>query len=201
MSVRPLVHAAAVTVVVDLHVRFYLTSCRRRCVTAGAVVRPLVGVSGGVTKVLEGVANTTRMFDKRARRKQRPHPRVFYGPHRVLRVYDPDEATLAAFVRSLNSGEFAKDVYMGGVSLADGALVVTDRRLMVVGNASGSLDLMLPWLSVAAVRRDAAGTVLTVVSASSRVGHTLRFDNPALATTALKLIEQSRPQRHAQVLV
>ncbi len=80
----------------------------RLCCCAGMVVRPLVGVSGGVTRLLEGVSNTATIFDKAAAQKVREYPRAFYGPGRVMRPYSADDALVAALVRKLDGSEVSK---------------------------------------------------------------------------------------------
>ena len=67
------------------------------------VVRPLVGVSGGVTRFLEGVSNTATLFDKEASKSVRSHPRAFYGQGRVMRQYKPGDALVASILRKLDS--------------------------------------------------------------------------------------------------
>ena len=69
----------------------------------GLVVRPLVGVSGGVTRFLEGVSNTATLFDKEASKSVRSHPRAFYGQGRVMRQYKPGDALVASILRKLDS--------------------------------------------------------------------------------------------------
>lgn len=52
--------------------------------------------------MLEGVSNTTNIFDKVIATRVRPHPRAFYGSGRVLKVYNAEDALAAAMVKRIN---------------------------------------------------------------------------------------------------
>lgn len=70
----------------------------------GVVVSPLMGVSGGLTKLFEGVSNTTRLFEVGSRGRVRPYGRAFYGSGRVLKRYSPEDAFIASVLKHVDHG-------------------------------------------------------------------------------------------------
>ena len=89
----------------DVVLKLFARECLIGGLSAGVVVSPLRGVSGGLTKLFEGVSNTTTLFDdKFVPSRVRPFPRAFYGSGRVLRPYSLEDSVIVASLRQIRAG-------------------------------------------------------------------------------------------------
>lgn len=132
----------------------------------GLVLEPLVGASGGVAKIVEGIANTSSALDPRHEltdARVRPR-RVFYGKHRVMRPYSRLDAFAKAALDvglSGSGGGGAAGAFVCAVTDGDACVVATSERVAVMDmSREWRLLLSVAWSEVSSVAYNEEGVLL-----------------------------------------
>eukprot|EP00743_Colponemidia_sp_Colp-15_P008438 GILK01009172.1.p1 GENE.GILK01009172.1~~GILK01009172.1.p1 ORF type:complete len:1282 (+),score=242.95 GILK01009172.1:355-3846(+) len=99
----------------------------------GTIVKPTAGVFDLASRTAEGIGNTARMSQARVMERKRP-PRVF-GVDGAMRMYDLMESSGRDYLTRVNRSKYRYDKLLYFAKLDSVAIVITDRRLLIIESA------------------------------------------------------------------
>jgi len=110
----------------------------------GAVIKPMVGFISFFTRVAEGITNTASVMLSGERKRLR-YPR-FFGPDRVLSVYNPKKAFGHSLLQYVDGGFFAKNTYKYHTALTNNSyFFITDQYLLCTEDLLGRTEWFCLW--------------------------------------------------------
>lgn len=107
----------------------------------GLLVKPIIGISDGITDVMIGVKGSVGSSDSGHRVSQIRPRRPLYGRERRLRPYIPEDAVAAALMQRTR---LAGEQYLGHMEMKERLALLSVHRLLVIGR-QGNEELLLKY--------------------------------------------------------
>jgi hypothetical protein len=112
---------------------------------AGSVIKPAVGATDAVSKLLEGVRNTTTLLDAERPSRRRPQ-RLLFGFDRQVRRYAARDVVISLALASVANGAYQRDFLESHLQLSErNTLILTNRHVLRVTHSSSTDSYSIVW--------------------------------------------------------